>query len=72
MPDEDPFKTRLRAELTELEDRFAKLDEFIGTEGWRKLDIAERARLREQHRHMGAYKDVLAARARALGIDPRP
>lgn len=54
--------SRMVDELTGLEEKFSKLDTFIMSEHFEKLQKIERLDLCEQHRHMEQYAAVLKRR----------
>jgi hypothetical protein len=60
------FKDRVRAEKADLDVKFTKLAEFLGTETFVALPAAEQERLMKQHDAMGTYLFFLGERIAAF------
>lgn len=65
-----PFQQRVVAERDELTLRTQKLMDFMDTDTFRGLGLAERARLYDQASAMTQYGNALAARIAAFGETP--
>lgn len=63
---EDDWKTRLRAELPELQDRMDKLHAFMQTKEFNALPTVERGDLLHQYTGMQTYSAMLARRIKRL------
>lgn len=61
-----PHQERVVAEKAELDDKIAKLEAFLRTDTYLKLDTDERIRLKDQHRFMIGYSNALARRIAAF------
>lgn len=59
---EETFFDRLVVECHQLKDRFNKLDKFIGSEGWDKIDPMEQSLMCNQYDGMKIYLNSLEAR----------
>jgi ribosomal protein L10 len=58
----DDYKARVRAEETELADRYQKLLAFFDTPIWEGLPLVEKTDIRKQAHHMGGYLAALRNR----------
>lgn len=58
----EDFVSRLHAEHRQLKDRHGKLDAFLGSLQYQKLEQEDQVLLRMQHRAMSDYLDVLSQR----------
>ena len=56
------FKTRLQAEQSELQEKLTKLNSFIGTENFDKIDDVQKALLKTQAQAMVTYLTCLDQR----------
>ncbi len=61
-----PHQQRVVDEKSELDDKRGKLLRFFNTDLFRRLDQAEKDRLRTQHSVMGVYSEVLGQRITAF------
>lgn len=61
-----PHQERVVAEKAELDDKIAKLEAFLRTDTYLKLDTDESIRLKDQHRFMIGYSNALARRIAAF------
>lgn len=61
-----PHQQRVVDEKAELDERRSKLLAFFNTDLFRRLDQAEKDRLRTQHSVMGVYSEVLGQRITAF------
>lgn len=66
------FKDRVRAEKADLDVKFTKLAEFLGTETFVALPEAEQERLMKQHDAMGTYLFFLGERIAAFEGEKTP
>ena len=62
----DDFMSRLMTERRELNERLKKLDAFILTETFQKLDKVDRTLLVRQRSAMADYDDILLTRCGRL------
>ena len=58
----EAWQERIIQERAQLDERLAKLNEFMGSEALLKLSSDEQQRLRYQHHYMTRYSDILAER----------
>jgi len=56
------FKTRLQAEQSELQEKLEKLNSFIATENFSKIDDVQQALLKTQYQAMTTYLTCLDER----------
>lgn len=61
-----PYQLRVIAERKELDERLAKLIEFLPSPACLALDFEERCRLSRQSRIMAEYSQILGERIRAF------
>lgn len=61
------FKDRLLVEKGELNEKRLKLDNFICSDAFNKIDPIQKSLLRVQHSAMGTYSDCLTERI--MGLD---
>jgi hypothetical protein len=61
-----PHQQRVVDEKAELDEKRSKLSAFFNTDLFRRLDQAEKDRLRTQHSVMGVYSEVLHQRVSAF------
>ena len=69
---QETWQTRLGAELTQLQARVTKLEEFMLTNAYAELDELDRDLLRAQWGAMCAYANVLRVRATRAGVLSAP
>jgi len=62
-----PHQERVVAEKKELDEKIAKLDQFVDGDVYDDLDEEEQDRLTRQREAMGDYSDVLGERIEAFG-----
>lgn len=60
------FKTRLQDEKLQLDEKIYKLEPFLSSEAFTKIDINQQSLLNEQLPIMKAYSTVLAKRLSLL------
>lgn len=58
----EDFVVRLREELEQLLGRMEKLEGFLETDPFQRLEVADRVDLRYQHTYMKQYATVLQRR----------
>ena len=68
MADNKEFKLRLKSEKKELDEKIAKLKEFIGSDRFYIIvpDHRQRTALRQQHKVMEEYSQILGYRLSIL------
>lgn len=65
-PEEAPYKSRLREEQSQLQERVTKLEGFIQTAEFRALSRVDRGDLKAQLKHMNRYLLVVNRRVERL------
>ena len=58
----DDFKQRLEAEQKELQEKLQKLNGFIGSDAFKKIDGVQKTLLNVQARAMETYNQILLER----------
>ena len=58
----DDFKQRLEAEQKELQEKLQKLNVFIGSDAFKKIDGVQKTLLNVQARAMETYNQILLER----------
>lgn len=66
------FKTRLDAEKAELDERIQKLDDFLKSENFSKIDPVQMTLLNCQIHAMRTYSQILLERIARLPKPPEP